>query len=224
MDPVGRGAKLFDSRDLSESNVNRYTCATCHDTVLRTAGQDPSSSMAPLEPGAVMAGVTRRPSLWGGMESDLLAAVDDCRRLFMNDRDALSRDDPAVQDLYAYLVSLEPGDPAAVAFSVPTFIANIARGDAGRGTVLFARSCGRCHGELHTGHGRLGSNVPSLPEDVVASHASYDAETQRLIFIEKTRHGGFFGYSGVMPPFSEQALPDDQLADILETLGVLGSN
>jgi len=222
-DPVARGAKLFDSRDLSDSNLNRYTCATCHDAAAG-GGQDPSSSMAPLEPGAAMAGVTHRPFFWGGMESDLLTAVDDCRRLFMNDSAPLARDDPAARDLYAYLVSLEPGDPAAVAFSVPTNIANIARGDASRGDGLFARSCGRCHGELHTGHGRLGSNVPSLPEDAVASHASYDPDTQRLIFIEKTRHGGFFGYSGIMPPFSEQALPDAQLADILETLGVVGSN
>jgi thiosulfate dehydrogenase len=157
------------------------------------------------------------------MESDLLAAVDDCRRLFMNDRDALSRDDLAARDLYAYLTSLEPGDPAPVAFSVPTSIANIARGDAGRGDALFARACGRCHGELHTGRGRLGSNVPGLPEDAVASHADYDLDTVRLIFIEKTRHGGFFGYSGVMPPFSEQVLSDEQLADILEALGILGA-
>jgi len=223
-DSVARGAKLFGSRDLSDSNANRYTCATCHDAVPGEASQDPTAVIAPLQPGAVLAGVTRRPSFWGGMENDLLAAVDDCRRLFMNDHDALSRDAPAVQDLYAYLVSLEPGDALPVAFEVTTEIADIARGDAGRGGALFSRACGRCHGELHTGRGRLGGNVPSLPEDAVASHASYDAATQRLMFIEKARHGGFFGYSGVMPPFSRQVLSDEQLADILEALGALGGS
>ncbi|HEY8925985.1 MAG TPA: hypothetical protein VIU64_16485, partial [Polyangia bacterium] len=203
MGPVERGAKLFQSRDLSTSNANRYTCATCH-----VASAGATAPMEPLDPGAPLAGVTRRPSFWGGMESDLLAAVDDCRRYFMNDRSGLSRDDPAAQDLYAYLASLEPGDPAPVAFSVLTNIADIARGDAGRGAALFPRACGRCHGELHTGRGKLGGNVPALPEDAVASHAGYDLGTLRLIFIEKARHGGFFGYSGVMPPFSVQALSD----------------
>jgi len=216
---IERGAKLFESRELSDSNANRYTCATCHD-----AAAGPTTPTAPLQPGSVLAGVTRRPSFWGGMEIDLLAALDDCRRLFMNDRDPLSRDDPAAQDLYAYLASLEPGDAVPVAFTVPTVIANVARGDAGRGAPLFARACGRCHGELHTGRGKLGSNVPALPEDAVASHEGYDLDTLRLIFIEKTRHGGFFGYSGVMPPFSVQALSDEQLGDILETLGVLGAS
>lgn len=218
-DRVERGAKLFDSRELSDSNANRYTCATCHD-----ATWGPGSSLAPLEAGAVLAGATRRPSFWGGMEIDLLTAVDDCRRYFMSDRSALSRDDPAAQDLYAYLASLEPGDPAPVAFTVRTNVANVARGDAARGDALFARACGRCHGELHTGRGKLSGNVPALPEDAVASHADYDLDTLRLIFIEKTRHGGFFGYSGVMPPFSAQALSDEQLADILEALGVVGAS
>ena len=221
-DAAARGAKLFGSRELSNSNANRYTCATCHDAVPRETGPDPTATMAPLQPGAVLAGVTHRPSFWGGMETDLLAAVDDCRRLFMNDHDALSRQDPAAKDLYAFFLTLDPGKAVPVAFEVTTEIANVARGDASRGVALFTRACGRCHGELHTGRGRLGGNVPSLPEDALASHASYDAATQRLMFIEKARHGGFFGYGGVMPPFSGQVLSDEQLADILETLGVLG--
>lgn len=222
-DQVKHGAQLFASRDLSSSNVNLYTCTTCHDAT-PPATMDAGSTSPPIKPGAALAGVTRRPSFWGGMESELLDAVDDCRRLFMNDRDALSRDDAATKALYAYLVSLEPGDPAPVELSVPTNIENVDRGDADRGQDLFVRSCGRCHGDLHTGHGRLASFVPVLPEDAVASHADYDARTQRLIFIEKTRHGGFFGYSGVMPPFSTQVLTDGQLSDVLETLGVTGGS
>lgn len=211
---VDRGATLFHSRDLSSSDLNIFTCASCHDTEKgKTTG---------IKPGAFMAGVTRRPSFWGGMDGELLEAIDDCRRSFMNDRDALTRDDPAVAALYAFLVSLEPGEPAPVAFSVATYIEDVARGDADRGQTLFASACSGCHGEMHSGAGRLTASVPILPEAGVASHAGYDARTLRLVFIEKIRHGSFFGYSGVMPPFSQQVLSDSALGDILEALGIMG--
>ena len=45
-------------------------------------------------------------------------------------------------------------------------------------------------------------------------------ELKRLgfVFLEKTRHGGFLGYGGDMPPFSEEVLPDSVLADIVQAL------
>jgi thiosulfate dehydrogenase len=45
---------------------------------------------------------------------------------------------------------------------------------------------------------------------------------QRLIFIEKIRHGRFLGYGGEMPPFSSELLSDADVADVLEYLSILG--
>lgn len=224
-DAVDRGAQLFQSRELSSSDANIYTCATCHDIASgqQSTQQSASAASATIKPGALLAGVTRRPSFWGGMESDLLDAVDDCRGLFMFDRDALGRNDASAVALYAFLVSLQPGDAAPVPFTVPANIADVPRGDAGRGQSLFANACGGCHGQMHTGAGRLSSIAPILPEDTIASHTGYDADTLRLIFIEKARHGGFYGYSGVMPPFSKEVLSDTALGDILEAFGVTGT-
>jgi thiosulfate dehydrogenase len=38
------------------------------------------------------------------------------------------------------------------------------------------------------------------------------------VFVEKTRHGGFLGYGGTMPPFSLNVLSDEDLADLLTFL------
>jgi len=219
-DPVSvdGGAKLFASPDLSSSGANFYTCATCHDT------SPADSATGAIKPGAVLAGVTQRKSFWGGMENDLLAAVNDCLRLFMYERSGLSADDIAARSLYAFLVSLEPGAPAPVAFSVLTYIEDVPRGDAQRGLGYYQRSCARCHGAIHTGEGRIASSLPILPDGPIATHAEYDLRAQRLVFIEKTRHGGFFGYVGLMPPFSQEVLGDAELGDILEVLGVRGLN
>jgi thiosulfate dehydrogenase len=213
---AARGGELFRSSELSSSQLNIFTCATCHETAA------PGASPAVIKSGAVLAGVTRRSSFWGGMEVDLLDAINDCRLYFMSDRDELARDDSRAEALYAYFLTLEPGDAAPVAFTVPSTIENVSRGSADAGGTLFPSACGSCHGELHTGAGRLAPLVPVLPEDALASHATYDIPTQRLIFIEKVRHGGFFGYSGMMPPFSKEALSDAALGDLLEALGVTG--
>jgi thiosulfate dehydrogenase len=127
-------------------------------------------------------------------------------------------------DLYAYLVSLEPGTPDDVAFTPVRDIEDVPRGDAQRGSTGYGRACAGCHGELGTGSGRLGPRIPNLPGDVLVEHAApaYTPRTQRLVFIEKTRHGVFLGYGGDMPPFSREVLSDAELGDVLEALGVLG--
>jgi len=212
---VANGEMLFQSKKLSSAPIDIFTCATCHDTA--------TSAPASIKAGALLAGVTGRASFWGGMEGDLLAAVNDCRRYFMSDRQALANDDPAAESLYAYLQTLEPGSTAPVPFTVVSVIADVARGDAGHGATVYAQTCGNgCHGDMHTGTGRLSGAIPILPDDVLASHATYTVATQRLVFIEKTRHGGFYGYTGVMPPFSTEVLSDGDLGDLLEALGVTG--
>ncbi len=69
---------------------------------------------------------------------------------------------------------------------------------------------------------RLLPNAPILPEETLANHPSpdYTDEDRRLVFVEKTRHGGFLGYGGQMPLFSAEVLSDVDMADLLAYLGV----
>jgi len=216
VDGVARGQALFESKELSPSTSNLFTCSTCHDP---TPGQTRIRKT-----GAALAGATLRATFWDGQEDDLLRAIDDCRSEFMLANAPLEANAADAEALFAYLVSLEPGDANAQPFSVVREVADVPRGDAMHGYVVYAQACEQCHGSMHDGDGRLGDIVPVLPEDTLAVHAppAYSPRTQRLVFIEKTRHGVFLNYGGEMPPFSLEVLPDTDLADVLEALGVLG--
>ncbi|MEI9941934.1 MAG: c-type cytochrome [Pseudomonadota bacterium] len=211
---VDQGRQLFESKALSQSHLNDYTCATCHDTEAST----PPSKKA----GGALAGVTLRSVFWGDQEADLLGSINACRNYFMSDNVALSASDEQARSLYAYLASLEPGDADPIPFTIVTTIDALPRGDESRGRALFAVTCIACHGRMHDGVGRLNATVPILPEDTVAAHSEYSARVQRLVFTEKIRHGLFLGYGGVMPPFSQELLSDEDVSDLLEGLGVLG--
>jgi thiosulfate dehydrogenase len=213
---VAHGQELFNSKALSPSGLNLFSCSMCHGE--RTP--DPEI----IKPGALLAGVTLRPTFWGGAENDLLAAINDCRNEFMSASDPLEPKDADADALYAYLASLEPGNSAAVPFTVVREIDDVPRGDATAGQTTYKQACRQCHGTIHTGLGRLDEIVPILPDDTLAKHAppAYSPRTQRLVFIEKTRHGVFLNYGGQMAPFSAETLTDSQLSDILEALGVLG--
>jgi thiosulfate dehydrogenase len=134
----------------------------------------------------------------------------------------LETTDPSAGALYEYLVSLEPGNPNPVPFTVVSSIDPLARGNADNGQALFAKACFPCHGAMHSGEGRLGSPVPILPDEIIASHSDFTPRVQRLVFIEKIRHGLFLDYGGDMPPFSAEVLSDQDVSDILEALGVTG--
>jgi thiosulfate dehydrogenase len=207
------GQDLFTSKKLSTSGLNNYACSTCHLTV-DIAGI--------VLPGAAMAGVTRRPTFWGGAENDLLRSINACRSYFMVASDPLVADDADAQALYAFLKRLEPGNPEPVPFTVVRDIALIPRGDAEAGNRAYGSACGYCHGAMHTGSGRLSDRVPVLPEDTIDDHPGYTPRNLRLVFIEKVRHGLFLGYGGDMPPLSKETLGDEALADILEALGIYG--
>jgi thiosulfate dehydrogenase len=220
---VDRGRQLFESKALSQSHLNDYTCATCHDLRATT----PPSKKA----GGALAGVTLRETFWGGQEADLLGSINACRNNFMGDNRPLSANDEQARSLYAYLVSLEPGDANPIPFTVVTDIEALARAETpeaisnaeAHGQLLFLQTCQYCHGEMHTGVGRLSTLEPILPEDTLVAHAQYTPRIQRLIFTEKIRHGLFLGYGGVMPPFSAELLSDNDVSDLLEALGVLGA-
>ena len=219
---VEQGRALYDSKALSQSRLNDYTCVTCHDTVASV----PLSKKA----GGALAGVTLRKSFWGDQVADLLGAINACRSSFMSDTQPLSATDERARSLYAYLASLEPGDSAPIPFTVVNTIDPLPRADTpeaiadaeGHGQLLYAQACAYCHGSMHDGIGRLSSRVPVLPEETLAEHAQYSRRIQRLIFTEKIRHGLFLGYGGNMPPFSSQLLSDTDVSDLLEALGVLG--
>jgi len=219
---VERGQQLFESKALSQSHLNDYTCATCHDTVV----SNPPSKKA----GGALAGVTLRSTFWGGQVADLLGSVNACRNDFMGDNQPLHASDEQARALYAYLVSLEPGNASAIPFTIVTTIDPLARGETpeaissaeSHGELLYAQTCQYCHGSKHDGLGRLSARVPILPEDTLVAHAQYSARVQRLIFTEKIRHGLFLGYGGLMPPFSTELLSDQDVSDLLEALGVLG--
>lgn len=213
-----QGAALAASTSaLSPSAQNVYSCLTCH-------AETASGASVRLLTGAPLAGATLRTSFWGGQENDLLAAVNACRAAFMGAASPLGADTTEAQALYAYLLSLEPGDSASMPFTVRRTIVDLPRGTAEAGAQLYASACEGCHGAPHTGEGRLSDGVPILPEDSVADHLElgYSHRLIRLVFIEKVRHGPFLGYGGNMPPFSLETLNDEGLADILEALGVRG--
>src|SRR6185503_14729874 len=103
----------------------------------------------------------------------LLDAVNDCRRFFMTNEQPWAADEPEAQDLFAYLASLDAteADARPVALTILSYpIPTPPAGDAGRGAGVYAGACGGCHGELHTGAGRLAATAPVMPEQVLAEH------------------------------------------------------
>jgi thiosulfate dehydrogenase len=221
---VDKGRALFDGKALSQSHLNDFTCATCHDLVPSV----PPSKKA----GGALAGVTLRTSFWDGQVADLLGSVNACRENFMGDNQPLAAKDEQARALYAYLASLEPGDSDPIPFTIVTTIDPLPRGETPEaiadaqvhGQVLYAQTCASCHGTMHDGLGRLSTQEPILPEDTLAQHPppQYTPRLQRLVFTEKIRHGLFLGYGGTMPPFSTEVLSDGDVSDLLEALGVLG--
>lgn len=173
-------------------------------------------------PGADLGGVTGRPTFWGGAEVDLLRALGYCQTYFMRVEEPLAASDPEAADLYAFLESL-PGPSDAVPFTVVRTITNLPPGHPVRGAETYARACAGCHGALATGIGALARTIPALPGDFSHEHSALDPLAQRLVVVEKVRHGGFLGYGGEMPPFSLEALPDSALAEILSALGLSAS-
>jgi len=213
-----QGAALAASTTaLSPSTANIYACLTCH-------AEAADDARGHLFPGAPLAGATTRTSFWAGQENDLLESINACRAAFMGASTPLEADSTEGEALYAYLLSLEPGDPGPIPFTVQRTIVDIPRGSVEPGRSLYDEACAGCHGAPHSGDGRLSDRVPVLPEDSVASHLAlgYSYRLIRLVFIEKVRHGPFLGYGGDMPPLSLEVLNDEGLGDILEALGVTG--
>jgi cytochrome c len=213
---VDHGRALFEDPKASPSASNTFTCATCHRAEANDAND--ATARARIDPGAPLAGVTARKTFWGGQRVDLLASVNDCRAFFMDARVPWTADDEDARAMYAFLAQLAPasGAPASDAFPF-TVVSNpvdLPAGDPKRGAIAYDLACKTCHGSVHDGSGRLASFIPSLPDQVVRSHAELSPVQLRLVFVTKARGGAFRG-GGSMPPFSREVLADEDLAGIL---------
>jgi thiosulfate dehydrogenase len=205
---IDHGRALFSDPTASPSTLNTFSCATCHRA---EADDEPDRILT----GAVLAGAIERPTFWAGQENDLLRAINACRFYFMGAQKPWTADDEEAKALYAYLASLPKATPEAVPFTVVQSIEDLPPGDATRGAAVFVRACRDCHGAVHTGANRISDRAVKLPDEAIADHVGYSTTDLRLVFVEKTRHGAFLGYAGNMPPFSEEVLSDDELADLL---------
>lgn len=206
---VEHGRELFGDPSISDAPGNRLACSDCH-------GE-------PAEPGlsgGSLAGVTQRTSFWAGQENTLLRSVNACRYYFMLAQEPWGGDEEEAVYIYAYLESLE-GDGASQPFSIAPVV-ELGAGDAQRGQDTYQAACLSCHGSKGIGSGRLIPTAPILPDETLAAHPSptYSDVDRRLVFVEKTRHGGFLGYGGQMPPFSVEVMSDEDLADVLTYLEV----
>lgn len=215
-----RGAMLARDPASARSQYNRYSCVTCH-------AERASDVGTRALPGAPLEGAARRPTFWGGETAHLDEAVSRCWRFFMRG-DPADLAGPTGQALYAWLASLAPAGStvgtAAVTHTWPATSTDLGdAGDGARGLAVWGRACAVCHGAFGTGQGRLSDLVSQLPSDTTTEHCadtlpasvSSRAEYLRTIVYEKTRHGSFLGYAGVMPPFSFEALRDEDLRDIV---------
>jgi len=206
------GKELFNDPKLSETLFNNgFSCATCHAT---------SDDDARILPGHNLAGVTQRARLWGGNERELLTAVNFCFRYFMRGQ-PLTRDEEKSKALYEYLASLPvPADNSVRPYSVVKNVQDVPRGDVTRGQAVYDGACKSCHGAIHSGEGRISETASVLPEVANDYDALFPGVPHSLVFVEKVRHGQFFGVGGNMPLFSTETLSDGDLGALLAYLGL----
>jgi thiosulfate dehydrogenase len=213
---VDHGEALFSDAKASPATVNFVSCATCH-------RRDPAERPGLILTGGLLRGATTRPLYWGGHDNDLLTSINHCRYFFMSARDDWTPKDEEARAMYGYLTSLDAkaaeSEKQAQPYLVQSAVTDLPAGDGTRGKDLYDRACRSCHGAASTGAGRPSERAPLLPQDTVAAHEYLGSPVEtRKVFIEKVRHGGFLGYGGTMPPFTQALLPDADLAAILAYL------
>ena len=208
------GAELFSSPSVSTSRFNAYACATCH-----TVDVDaPTVIPGRLDAGYNLAGAPSRGRWWGGGSATLFDAINVCVTQFMGGRE-LAPEDPEARLIYEYLAANDVGPgttPSAFTVQRDIPLTTLFTGDAQVGGEIYAAACRRCHGEAHTGTGANSATAVLLPDwPLVMS-----ADRARDATVEKIRHGRFFSLGGVMPPYSTEAMSDDQIGHLLAFLGL----
>ena len=203
---------LDDPNAFSASKFAYFGCTQCHAKTSGAAG-------ARIFPGAPLEGAASRPTFWSGRFDSLHDAIDECVTHFQRG-DPLDVSAPHVVDLNAYLQSIGASGPTqAVPFTVIKVTKDLPPGDASRGNAVYDRACRSCHGEPHTGVGKLG-NASRIPEDTQSFHGADGPVVVREVVIEKVRTGSFLDFSGQMPPFSQELLSDGDVADVVAFLGL----
>ncbi|MET0404855.1 MAG: c-type cytochrome [Cystobacter sp.] len=208
------GEALFRDSRLSTSQYNAYSCATCHATTDEEAREK-------LYPGMSLRDVASRPHWWGGYEVSLLDAVNFCYTSFMRGSAPLEAEETKSRALYEYMASLSPRTQTPPqSFTLVRDITDVPRGDARRGAEVYRAACQDCHGEARTGKQRLTAQAPVLPNVSEEYGQLFPEVTPAVVFIEKVRHGRFFGVGGNMPPYSREALSDEDLGALLSYFGL----
>jgi len=208
------GAERFSDSHLSTSPINFFSCSTCH---VVQAGQPAGGR---IDPGYNLYDTVHRGSWWGGDKIKLLDAINYCLNEFMGGGPLAATDD-AARELFEYL---DQNSPTKAAQPLPltvvrnvTDLSNLAAGsDKTRGKDVYGRSCQKCHGDPHTGSGRLSSKVSIIPEDTISVFPTQ----ARAVAVEKVRHGKFFNIGGVMPLYSTESMTDEEIADVLAYIGL----
>ena len=204
------GERLY-SQPLVDGNT--FACSTCH-------ALDEPAADGITRPGHPIGDATRRPSFKNGALTDILDAVNTCRRDWMG-APAWTDGDPEWLALFEFLdlqatVELAP----ALSFTVRTPPANLAGGDAMRGQDTFNSRCVVCHGVDAVGTERAPPLVGELLEvDYIATRVRTSGNAQSAVYPGLT--------GGVMPFWSEDRLSDGQLIDLvafIETNDPRGGN
>ncbi len=211
---VDIGQTLFADPRFSGDDFNAFSCATCHD-------DGSSDAEARLYAGHSLVDSVHRDSWWGGHTVALKDAVDSCLFFFMREQ-PLQADEPRARALYEYLLSISPAGSTtsslpALPLTIVENVTSVPRGDPVVGERVYDAACQTCHGAAGTGEGRLTELASIVPDDSVgfAAESGFTLET---VIVEKVRHGAFFGIGGTMPPFSIEALSNDDLGALLAYL------
>jgi thiosulfate dehydrogenase len=204
------GEQLFTDPQFSGSKFDTWSCSTCHAT------KDDDTRLLSGHP---LAGSAQRPSYWGGNTPRFIDAASFCYVYFMRGPKALEPTEPRSRALYEYLASLK-GPADAKPYTVVANLADVPRTDASRGEQVYASACKDCHGELHTGKGQNTPMASILPDISNEYGMLFPGVAPSLVFIEKVRHGQFFGVGGNMPPFGLERLSDADLGALLKYLGL----
>jgi thiosulfate dehydrogenase len=204
------GAQIFSDPRLAENPDNAFSCATCH-------ASTPDDTR--IYPGYTLHDSAFRASWWGGFEAEYLRAVNFCYESFMQAPVPLAPDEPKAKALYEYLASISPTRPApAKPATFTRYVLSVQPGDATRGGQIYADACASCHGELGTGKAKL-AGTPRLPDAIDAAARKFPSTEPSILIVEKVRHGQFWGVGGVSPPFSVEALSNEDLGALIAFLG-----
>lgn len=212
------GAQMFNDARFSGSDANAFSCSTCH-AIGAASGDGRIYAGFPLDDAA------SRTRFWGGASTSLLDATNTCVTNFMRGL-PLTGEEPKARALYEYLAfsSIDAGAPIASVheprpLTIVENVTSVGRGSASRGSQVWDAACRACHGDPHTGNGRLTELASRVPEDsqAFADRVGFPLD---LVVVEKVRHGRFFGVGGTMPPFPVEQLSDEDLGALLAFLGL----